>query len=145
MASKTVSETSSGESIERIPRATPYSSFLGDDSQDSKGDAGGGEDVCGARIHWIRRTFERDSSQPRNGKRRRVMTEEKRGFRGMDPEKQRAIASKGGKSAHAQGKAHEFSSEEAKIAGRKGGLSISKDKSHMSKIGKRGGQKDKGT
>jgi len=73
------------------------------------------------------------------------MTEEKRGFRGMDPEKQRAIASKGGKSAHAQGKAHEFSSEEAKIAGRKGGLSISKDKSHMSKIGKRGGQKDKGT
>jgi len=74
------------------------------------------------------------------------MTEKKkRGFAAMSPEQQRAIASKGGKSAHAQGVAHEFSSEEAKIAGKKGGLSVSKDKSHMSKIGKRGGQKNKGT
>ncbi|MGA7122376.1 MAG: KGG domain-containing protein [Polyangiaceae bacterium] len=68
------------------------------------------------------------------------MSNENRGFRGMDPEKQRAIASKGGKAAHAQGKAHEFTSEQAKIAGRKGGLSVSKDKKHMSEIGKRGGK-----
>lgn len=45
----------------------------------------------------------------------------KRGFATMDPEKLRAIASKGGKAAHAKGSAHQFTSEEAKEAGRKGG------------------------
>lgn len=45
----------------------------------------------------------------------------KRGFASMDPEKRRAIASKGGKAAHAQGSAHEFTPEEARAAGRKGG------------------------
>lgn len=44
-----------------------------------------------------------------------------RGFASMSPEKQRAIASKGGKAAHQSGNAHEFTSEEARIAGRKGG------------------------
>jgi general stress protein YciG len=44
-----------------------------------------------------------------------------RGFASMDEEKQREIASKGGKAAHEKGTAHEFSSEEAKEAGRKGG------------------------
>jgi general stress protein YciG len=44
-----------------------------------------------------------------------------RGFAGMDQEKQRAIASKGGKAAHAKGTAHKFTPEEARIAGRKGG------------------------
>jgi general stress protein YciG len=44
-----------------------------------------------------------------------------RGFAGMDPEKQREIASKGGKAAHEKGTAHEFDSEEAQEAGRKGG------------------------
>jgi general stress protein YciG len=39
----------------------------------------------------------------------------------MDPSKQREIASKGGKAAHEKGTAHEFTSEEARIAGRKGG------------------------
>jgi general stress protein YciG len=39
----------------------------------------------------------------------------------MDPEKRRAIASKGGRAAHALGSAHEFTREEARIAGRKGG------------------------
>lgn len=46
----------------------------------------------------------------------------KRGFAGMDREKVRAIASAGGKAAHAAGTAHEFTTEEAKAAGRKGGL-----------------------
>jgi general stress protein YciG len=45
----------------------------------------------------------------------------RRGFASMDPAKRRAIASKGGKAAHAQGSAHEFTPEEARIAGRKGG------------------------
>ena len=47
----------------------------------------------------------------------------KRGFASMDPEKQREIASKGGKASHEKGTAHEFSSEEAREAGRKGGRS----------------------
>lgn len=46
---------------------------------------------------------------------------EGRGFAGMDRDKQREIASKGGKAAHENGQAHEFTSEEARIAGRKGG------------------------
>ena len=41
----------------------------------------------------------------------------------MDEEKRRQIASKGGKAAHASGRAHEFTSEEARAAGRKGGQS----------------------
>jgi len=44
-----------------------------------------------------------------------------RGFAAMDPEKQREIASKGGRAAHESGNAHEFTSEEAREAGRKGG------------------------
>lgn len=40
----------------------------------------------------------------------------------MDPNKQRQIASKGGRAAHRRGTAHEFTSEEARAAGRKGGL-----------------------
>jgi general stress protein YciG len=39
----------------------------------------------------------------------------------MDREKQRSIASKGGKAAHAKGRAHEWTAEEAREAGRKGG------------------------
>ncbi|MBC8033692.1 MAG: hypothetical protein H7Y03_06065 [Chitinophagaceae bacterium] len=45
----------------------------------------------------------------------------KRGFASMDIQKQREIASKGGKAAHQSGNAHEFTSEEAREAGRKGG------------------------
>ena len=44
-----------------------------------------------------------------------------RGFASMDIAKQREIASKGGKAAHEKGTAHEFTSEEAAAAGRKGG------------------------
>lgn len=50
------------------------------------------------------------------------MTNHPRGFAAMDPETQRKIASKGGKTAHALGRAHEFTPEEARAAGRKGGL-----------------------
>jgi len=44
-----------------------------------------------------------------------------RGFGAMEKEKQRQIASKGGKAAHQKGTAHEFTPEEARAAGRKGG------------------------
>lgn len=61
------------------------------------------------------------------------MSEEKttskpRGFAAMDRAKVKDIASKGGKAAHAAGTAHQFTSEEARIAGTKGGLA-----SHVSR------------
>lgn len=40
----------------------------------------------------------------------------------MNEEKQREIAAKGGRAAHAKGVAHQFTSDEARKAGRKGGL-----------------------
>ena len=46
---------------------------------------------------------------------------ERRGFASMSPEKQREIASKGGRAAHQKGTAHEWTSDEARTAGRKGG------------------------
>ena len=63
-----------------------------------------------------------------------------RGFASMDTSKQREIASKGGKAAHAQGRAHEFTPDEARVAGRKGGEAVSRDRAHMAAIGRAGGQ-----
>lgn len=62
----------------------------------------------------------------------------KRGFAAMAPEKQRQIASKGGKAAHGERTAHKFTSETASAAGKKGSLSVSKDRAYMSAIGKKG-------
>ena len=50
------------------------------------------------------------------------MAKEDRGFASMDRSKQKEIASKGGKAAHQKGTAHEWTSDEAREAGRKGGL-----------------------
>ena len=50
------------------------------------------------------------------------MAKEDRGFASMDRVKQREIASKGGKAAHQKGTAHEWTSDEAREAGRKGGM-----------------------
>lgn len=47
---------------------------------------------------------------------------QRRGFAAMDPRLVAEIASKGGKAAHAAGTAHEFTADEARSAGRKGGL-----------------------
>jgi uncharacterized protein len=63
-----------------------------------------------------------------------------RGFASMDPELQRRIASQGGKAAHQQGTAHEFDSEEARAAGRKGGEVVSQNRQHMAEIGRKGGE-----
>lgn len=63
-----------------------------------------------------------------------------RGFASMDRSKQREIASKGGKAAHAKGTAHEFDSGEAREAGRKGGVAVSRNREHMAAIGRRGGE-----
>jgi hypothetical protein len=67
------------------------------------------------------------------------MATSKRGFASMDSSKQREIASKGGRAAHAKGTAHEFTSDEARVAGRKGGEAVSRDRAHMSAIGREGG------
>lgn len=50
-----------------------------------------------------------------------VQNKSNRGFASMDQNKQREIASKGGKAAHQRGTAHEWTSDEARAAGRKGG------------------------
>lgn len=64
----------------------------------------------------------------------------RRGFASMDESRQRAIASEGGRAAHARGTAHEFTSEEAREAGRKGGEAVSQNREHMAAIGRRGGE-----
>src|SRR5512139_1646402 len=64
----------------------------------------------------------------------------KRGFASMDPARQREIASKGGRAAHAKGTAHEWSADEARRAGRKGGEVVSRDRAHMEAIGRAGGE-----
>jgi general stress protein YciG len=68
-----------------------------------------------------------------------TMATSKRGFASMDAAKQREIASKGGRAAHSKGTAHEFTSDEARVAGRKGGEAVSRDRAHMAAIGREGG------
>lgn len=62
------------------------------------------------------------------------------GFASMAPSRQREIAGRGGKAAHARGRAHEFTVEEARSAGRKGGHAVSRDRAHMAAIGRAGGE-----
>jgi uncharacterized protein len=63
------------------------------------------------------------------------------GFASMDGQKQREIARKGGLAAHRKGTAHEFTTEEARFAGRKGGQQVSANRTHMTEIGRLGGRK----
>lgn len=68
----------------------------------------------------------------------------KRGFASMDEERQREIASEGGRAAHASGHAHQFTSEEARRAGQKGGEAVSSNREHMAAIGRKGGEASHG-
>jgi uncharacterized protein len=61
-----------------------------------------------------------------------------RGFASMDPQRQREIASEGGRAAHEKGTAHEFTSEEAREAGRKGGQARSQSNRSNSRSGNPG-------
>ena len=63
------------------------------------------------------------------------MAKEDRGFASMDRNKQREIASKGGKAAHQKGTAHEWTSEEAREAGRKGGMASHRRKQQQGETG----------
>lgn len=67
-----------------------------------------------------------------------------RGFASMSSERQREIARKGGRAAHECGKAHEFTADEARAAGRKGGEAVSANRAHMSEIGRLGGRRSAG-
>ncbi|HKG27177.1 MAG TPA: KGG domain-containing protein [Thermomicrobiales bacterium] len=71
---------------------------------------------------------------------RLVSDNSNRGFAAMDAQRQREIAAAGGRAAHEKGTAHEFSSEEAREAGRKGGEKVSQNREHMAEIGRRGGE-----
>ena len=64
----------------------------------------------------------------------------KKGFAAMDAQTRREVASRGGKVAHARGHAHEFTPEEARVAGRLGGELVSRNRSYMAEIGRRGGR-----
>jgi len=62
----------------------------------------------------------------------------RRGFALLSPERRQEIASQGGQAAHACGRAHRFTAEEARAAGRRGGLAVSGNHEHMATIGRRG-------
>ncbi|MES2127424.1 MAG: KGG domain-containing protein [Pseudomonadota bacterium] len=66
-----------------------------------------------------------------------------RGFASMDPDRQREIASEGGKAAHEKGTAHEFTSEEARRAGSMshGNQQSDRSSSSASKQGEQGSSK----
>ena len=57
-----------------------------------------------------------------------------RGFSSMAPDKQRKIASKGGKAAHAKGTAQEWNVEEARKAGKLGGIAFHKNNRKYQKV-----------
>jgi general stress protein YciG len=63
------------------------------------------------------------------------------GFAALPRKERQAVAQRGGRNAHTKGTAHEFTPEEARAAGKKGGVSISQDREHMAFIGRKGGQK----
>ncbi len=66
-----------------------------------------------------------------------------RGFAAMDQSKQREIASRRRckRRMRIKGCAHEFTADEARAAGRKGGETVSRDRDHMARIGRAGGQR----
>jgi general stress protein YciG len=72
-------------------------------------------------LHW-HASARQARSEPAGEAREDNVAKEDRGFASMDRAKQREIASKGGKAAHQKGTAHEWTSEEARDAGRKGGI-----------------------
>jgi general stress protein YciG len=70
-----------------------------------------------------------------------VAPKKPQGFAAIPKKQRQAIAQRGGRNAHANGKAHEFTADEARAAGKKGGAVISQDREHMAFIGRKGGQK----
>lgn len=65
-----------------------------------------------------------------------------RGFAAMDEHRRREVASLGGRIAHARGRAHRFTPEEARKAGQKGGSQISRNRKHMAELGRRSAREE---
>ncbi|HEY0492273.1 MAG TPA: KGG domain-containing protein [Candidatus Dormibacteraeota bacterium] len=82
----------------------------------------------------------RSKSRKASSGRTRSRASSGRGFASMSSTKQRAIASEGGRAAHEQGTAHEFTSAEARAAGQKGGRRVSRNRRHMAEIDRKGGE-----
>jgi len=70
------------------------------------------------------RGLNRRGEKRANGARQNIAS---RGFASMDPAQQREIASQGGRASHQKGTGHEWNSDEAREAGRKGGLARGKN------------------
>lgn len=68
----------------------------------------------------------------------------RRGFAVLDAERRKEIARLGGKTAHKNGNAHRFNPEEASMAGKKGGATVSENRDYMADIGRRGGLAKRG-
>lgn len=64
----------------------------------------------------------------------------RKGFASLDLERRREISSLGGVAAHVKGTAHEFTTAEARQAGKKGGSVVSRNRAHMAHIGRMGGK-----
>ena len=94
-----------------------------------------------ARRSSTSRSSPRSSKSPARTRRARRASSNGRGFAGMSDQRQRAIAAAGGRAAHQQGTAHEFSVAEASKAGQKGGEAVSRNRRHMAEIGRRGGKR----
>lgn len=67
-----------------------------------------------------------------------MASKSRKGFASMDPERRREVARRGGQTTHRLGKAHQFTPEQARAAGKKGGRSVSRDRAHMAEIGLKG-------
>jgi general stress protein YciG len=94
-------------------------------------------------LHWSGSQAQRLEQTPTGssgGDEEDNVAKEDRGFASMDRAKQREIASKGGKAAHQKGTAHEWTSEEARDAGRKGGFAR-----HQRRREQSGGPSDEGS
>ena len=64
----------------------------------------------------------------------------KRGFAAMTPEQRAEISARGGRAVQAKGTGHRFTPQGAAAAGRKGGHVVSRDRAHMGRIGRSGGE-----
>lgn len=62
----------------------------------------------------------------------------------LDAERRREIARLGGQTAHKNGNAHRFNPQEASLAGKKGGATVSENRDYMADIGRRGGLAKRG-
>ena len=69
---------------------------------------------------------------------------QKRGFALLAPEDLQELARQGGRASQANGTANRWTSETARVAGRMGGSTISRDREHMRAIGRKGGAGKKG-